>query len=421
MFARLGIIATCFSTLLLVEAAQAQTYTASQLQAKRMLEKISGTKIPMDNPLIAQMAAKIDANDSLGAATLATTHPNFLNITVKQMALKMSTRDETMRLPLNDFAAAFMGVTRDGVDARTLLSGNFYYMADPTKIPTGTTVPANLVADFALSNNHYQALDNLTLDIGSVLMPVTSGQPMASQGDPTKATLIINPEPAGVLTSRTFMLAHAEAGTNRRLVNYTFREFMCTPMAGWADTQVSDMRIGRDVDRFPGSDNNKFLTSCKGCHAGMDAFRGAFAKWDVDNGANLVSHSGLNNGGSFDGNGVATKMNKNNTVFPDGFTTINDSFINNAQGTANALTLGWRPSTAGPNSGNGAAQFGTLIANSSRFSQCMGQRVYEATCRKTMDTTAQLQLMINLGTYLESKSYNLKSLFQYVATLPDCY
>ena len=83
----------------------AATVTPSQLEAKILLEKMTGTKIPLTHSLIQPMADKIFAGDRLGAAKLATTHPNFLNITVKLMALGLSTREETLRQDLNDFAA----------------------------------------------------------------------------------------------------------------------------------------------------------------------------------------------------------------------------------------------------------------------------------------------------------------------------
>lgn len=392
----------------------AQTVSASQRQAKLLLEKISGTKIPSDHSLLAPMVAKIDQNDLLGAAQIATTHPNFLNVTVKQMALKMSTREETMRLKLNDFAASFIGVTRDETDARELLNGNFIYMADATKIPANVTVRSNLVNDVARSNNHYNDLDNVRVDIGQVLMRITN-QPLASSDDST-ATIINNPDPAGVLTSRTFMSAHAIDGTNRRPVEFTFREFMCNPIQNWADIKVSDQRIGRDIDRFPGGDNMKFVTSCKGCHSVMDGFRGAFGKWDAMN--NRPAYGGIRNGGSFSGAGIANKMNKNNTVFPDGFVTRDDSFINNARGTANANLFGWRDNGAA--GGNGVKEFGNLIANSEQFSRCMVKRVYEATCRRTLDITSHQSYVEAEAKKFEQNAYNLKRLFQDVAISSEC-
>ena len=75
------------------------------------------------------------------------------------------------------------------------------------------------------------------------------------------------------------MAAHAIAGTNRRLVEYSFREFTCMPIDKWADASGPDTYIGRDVDRFPGGVHQKFTTTCRACHSGMDSLRGAFARY----------------------------------------------------------------------------------------------------------------------------------------------
>ena len=46
---------------------------------------------------------------------------------VKDFAMRMSNRDETVDADLNDFVATIIGATRDEIDSRTLLYGNFYY------------------------------------------------------------------------------------------------------------------------------------------------------------------------------------------------------------------------------------------------------------------------------------------------------
>ena len=389
--------------------AQADVY---QDQAKTLVERLSGVKMPADDSLVAQVAVKLRAGDKMGAAALAETQPNFLNSTVKLMALKMSTREETFRQPLNDFAAAFIGVTRDGIDARQLLTGNFYYMADPTKIPAGVTVRSNMAADLLSSDNHYTDLENPMIDIGAVLMKV-NGQMLL---DGAK-NVVPNPDAAGVITSRAFMGAHAIAGTNRRAVQYTFQEFMCVPIGNWADISASDARIGRDIDRYPGGDALKFLTTCKGCHTQMDSFRGAFAYWDVQNNSIVNSMAGVRTGG-YDSKGVSTKMNKNNTVFPGGFVTVDNSWVNNSQNPANATLFGFRGN--GVASGTGVNAFATMVSNSTRFSQCMVKRVYDAVCRTNIDPDQNLPYLKQYAAQFEQSGYNLKTLFQSVAISPEC-
>ncbi|WP_413587246.1 hypothetical protein [Bdellovibrio sp. HCB274] len=387
--------------------------SAMEAKARKMYERLTGTKLPADSPIVAQMTALLNRGDLAGAAQIATADNNFLNITVKLMALKLSTRDETIKTELNDMVATFIGVTRDQTDARELLTGNIYYMG------SGANVRSDMVADLLISNNHYLDLEQQRVNLATNLVRKT-GQQIATSA----TTAVANPDPAGVLTLRAFMGAHAAAGTNRRLVEYTFREFMCVPLNDWADTGASDLRIGRDIDRFPGGDHTKFATSCKGCHTVMDGFRGAFAKWDFDSLG--IKHSDVNTrGGSpadyriaADTNtGVIIKMNRNSSVFPSGYVTTNASFVNNAIRPKNADFFEWRGDAL---SGTGAAGFGRVVANSRRFSQCMAKTVFETVCRKTLDPVADKAKLKQWGDEFEQNGYKLKSLFENMATKTEC-
>lgn len=401
-------------------------------EARRLVERLTGTALPIDHPMVLRVEAKLIQGDRVGASKIVTGdiatnepgHPDFLNTVVKQLAMKMSNREETIRAPFNDFAASFIGITRDERSAQELLSGDFYYMADPSK----AAVRSDLFRDMLTTNNHYQDIESGQWDIGKVLMRV-AGQRVAI--DPN-GTTVASPDPAGVLTSRAFMAAHAIAGTNRRLVEYAFREFMCIPMAEMADTSASPARIGRDIDRIPGGDATKFETSCKGCHTVMDGFRGAFAKWDFTsitvNNTPLAFTRNTQVSGSgamgfsnqqVDQFGTVRKMNHNETVFPNGYTIIDDSFVNNAVGTANRPRFGWN----GPNrlGGVGVNQFGKMLADSSRFSQCMAKRVFDAVCTPNGAGDSRITPMIE-GFALKFKDggYNMRALFQEIASNPIC-
>jgi len=350
------------------------------------------------------------------------------------MAMKMSNREETIRAPFNDFAASFVGVTRDERSAKELLTGDFFYMADPKKAKVRT----DMFKDFLVSNNHYEDLENGQWDLGKVLIRVPGpGVPAGipnGQQIPIDAsgTMSPNPDPAGVITSRAFMAAHAVAGTNRRLVEFAFREFMCVPMSEMADTSASPARIGRDIDRLPGGDAVKFETSCKGCHTVMDGFRGAFARFDFANVTvgnatfGVVRNTQINKSGSFrfpnggvDGSDVVRKMNHNENVFPNGFEITDDSFVNNAVGAANRGLFGWEGSRS--RGGVGVNQFGQMIADSTRFSQCMAKRVYETVCLPGSKTDGRVNPLVQglAGKFKES-GYNLRSLFQQAAANSSC-
>lgn len=402
-----------------------------QGEAQWMLERLTGVKQPLDNPLIGQMATLIQQGDRIAAAELATAQPQFLNVTVKQTASQMSTREETIREPLNDFSATFMGAVRDGLDARQLLFGNFYYAATDSTRLNGITIPSNLEADILRSNNHYAALERANLDVGAALVRV-DGQRIVNAA----ATSIPSPDPAGLLTTRAFLGAHAIAGTNRRLVEYTMRQFACIPIAGWADTLGSDLRIGRDIDRRPGGDEQKFLTTCKGCHTVMDGFRGAFAKWDFrDIGgvgpvaihvANGVTAGGLTPNVDPNNRGVIFKMNRNDFVqYAGGYVSTDDSFVNNAIRGSNATLFGWRgmaPDSDAALSGRttGAHAFGRLVANSQRFSQCMAKRIWAQVCHTELGVAQMEAIYVSMGLELETKQYNLKKLYEAIAAHPKC-
>lgn len=413
----------------------------SRQDARRLVERLTGVSVPLDHPMVIRVEQKLIANDRLGAAKIVTGdnatgepgHPEFLNTVVKHLAMKMSNREETIRAPFNDMAASFIGVTRDERNAQELLTADFFYMANPTL----AAVRSDVFRDILASNNHYEDLENGNWDIGKVLMRVPgSGNPQGFVQGQQIATspnggMTPNPDPAGVLTSRAFMAAHAIAGTNRRLVEFTFREFMCIPMSEMADTSASPARIGRDIDRTPGGDATKFETSCKGCHTQMDGFRGAFSKFDftsknVGNSVFSFVRNTLVSSGEMgftdkevDQYGTVSKMNHNETVFPNGYTITDDSFVNNAIGKVNGPRFGW----TGPNKlgGIGVGQFGRLIADSNRFAQCMAKRVYEAVCTPNATTDSTMSPLIDgFAQKFKTDGYNLKALFQEVAANPVC-
>lgn len=409
--------------------------TEARRFAKRMYERLTGVITPIDNPVLGQMETLVAAGKKADAAKIVTGDiatnikpvPDFLNTTVKHMALKISNREETIRVPLNDMAAMYIGVTRDESDARELMYGDFYYRADTTK----AAVPHNLAADFLKTNNELETLDNGQWDIGRALKRV-EGQSLAidSQGN-----TIPHPDPSGVLTSNAFMKAHAIMGTQRRVIQYTLMEFLCTPIAEAADTSASSSRIGRDVDRKPGGDPNKFEMSCKGCHTIMDGFRGAFARFDigtVESGKMIVKHTESGGTGMYgftktgndreaDENNIVRKLNHNENVALNYGQPLTDAtFINNAIGIKNKNLFGWRGEFA--KGGTGAGQFGHLIGESKRYPQCLARKVYEQICLPPKGYNYQeiSPVLNNIATGFESNGYKIKYLFQQIIANPVC-
>src|SRR5262249_12462320 len=154
--------------------------------------------------------------------------------------------------------AMVIGVARDDLDARTLLTGDFTYAA---------TQRPDLPKPSAIDNNHYLALDQKRSNLKTDLVRIV----------PQRADIL---DAAGLLTSRAWAESHFKMGTNRRAVEYAFREFLCTPITTWRDTGLPDDRIRRDVDRNPGGNPATFQGVCRSCHAPMDAMAGAFARFD---------------------------------------------------------------------------------------------------------------------------------------------
>lgn len=412
---------------------QTSEVSANRQLARQMVERLAAVAVPLDHPMVLRVEEKLNAGDRIGAAKIITGdiasneagHPQFYNTLVKQMAMKMSNREETIRAEFNDFAASFIGVTRDETNAQELLTGNFFYMADTAKV----AVRSDIFRDTLVSNNHYEDLESGNWDLGKVLVRV-QGQKIATSltGGTSE-----HPDPAGVLTSRAFMSANGIAGTNRRLVEYAFRQFECMPLSEMADTSASPARIGRDIDRLPGGDAVKFETSCKGCHTVMDGFRGAFAKFDytnitINNNSiiGFVRNTEVSGSGEMgfkanevDQYGTVRKMNHNENTFPNGYTITDASFVNNAVGSVNKTVFGW----SGPNKigGVGVGQFGRMLADSKRFSQCMAKRVFEAVCEPAHSTESSITDVVDgFATKFRDGGYKLKSLFQEIAASPAC-
>ena len=144
------------------------------------------------------------------------------------------------------------------------------------------------------------------------------------------------------------------------------KNFLCKEMEELHDTTIPDFRNRRDVDRAPGGDSSTYRGYCIGCHAGMDALAGAFAYYDfVDR---VVQYK----------DGIVVKKMNHNSLFPDGFITQSDSWVNLWSQGKNAA-LGWSTKVT---EGNGARSFGKMLTGTEEFSRCMAKQVFMKTCFK---------------------------------------
>lgn len=415
------------------------TVTPSLLKASTIYERLTGVKTPIFNPLLQQMETLINANDAAGAARLITdpsslmgsasptiiaaansASSSFYRSTVKDFGARMSNRDETINVPLNDFTATIIGAVRDKINAKLLLSDNFYYQADPSK----AAVPSDELNDILKSNNHYEALERGGFDLKSVLI---KKKQILVTGDGTAFTE--NVSPAGLLTTRQWAAAHMIAGTNRRAVEYSLRQFTCTPIESAADSTGPEDVVGRDVDRNPGGSMAKFTTSCRACHTVLDGFRPAFAYMTFSNG--YLKHSALVPNSTQDNLNedtspamrihpaaprVTRKMNHNEEAFVKGKIVTDDTWVNNANNGTNRNQFGWTMM-----SGTGVAQFGKALAESKAFPRCMAKRVFFSVCKR--EATPMEENLINQAAVEFSspeRNYDLRYLFERIVSSDLC-
>ena len=218
---------------------------------------------------------------------------------------------------------------------------------------------------------------------------------------------------AGILSTREFARAYYAAGTNRRATAFVLKYFLCHDMEKLHDINVQENFIRQDVSREPGGDHSLFKRRCRGCHAGMDALSG----WNVyyDFGEDRVKY---NDNGRYLGeqliynHGVVQKKITKNVIDPNvGFDyrkeiNANDAFRNLWTEGQNEV-LGWR----GKASGNGAREWGMMIAASQAFSQCMATHVYENVCFNKPESDKEMRARDALAQNFETEQYNMRKLF----------
>jgi hypothetical protein len=351
-------------------------------KAKRIHDRIAG--VPPSEATLDQMEALVAGGNALGAANIATQSPSFYNVTLKNMAVPWTNRDQTVFAPLNDYVATFIGMVRDDVAFNTALSADLTY-----------TVSGVSPAASATSNDHYEAAETNAVNLFTALQPT---QQSTVLGIPAAAT-------AGFITSRASSQAFFIDGTNRAMFRFTLINHLCRDMEQVHDTSLPPDRIRQDVSRSPGGDSRIFLNNCIGCHSGMDPFAEAFAYYDFDNGTvdapgsmKLVYTPGT----------VHSKYFNNNTNFAPGFITPDDHWENRWRKGQNSL-LGWN--TTLPGSGNGAKTMGEELANSKAFAQCQVEKVFKTVCFRAPGNAADRSEVATITTNFQNNGYRLKQVF----------
>jgi hypothetical protein len=360
-------------------------------QATRIYNRIAG--IP---PTAAELQQMLAAPTAVAAALIATNDAKFLDDTVRNMAAPWTNRNQSVFVPLNDYTATVIGMVRDNVPFNTVLSADILYVGDGTS-GEGAYSPDN--------NNMYINLDAANADLSVKLKKTTQSSLI---GLPSTAV-------AGVITTRGAASAFFVNGTNRAMFRFTMINHLCNDLPTVMDTTRPPDRIRQDVTRSPGGVSTLFLTNCIGCHSGMDPMAQAFAYYNFSYPASEVGATAWPIGQIVYTPGqTQPKYHINNTNFPQGFNTPDDSW-NNRWRTGPNSNLGWSASL--PGAGQGAQSLGTELESSGAFASCQVTRVFKTVCYRAPATSslqsasgdaAQIQSMI---TSFQSNGYSLRQVF----------
>jgi hypothetical protein len=355
-------------------------------QAARMYNRIAG--VPPSATVLNQMTGM----DAVSAALLATKDPAFYNYTIRNLAAPWTNRDQSVFVPLNDYTATVVGMVRDNVPFNQLLSADTIYIANASATST-YSLPAYSPAN----NNLYQEMDDNNVDLSTALTQTTQS---SVTGIPTAAT-------AGVMTTRGAAMAFFVNGTNRAMFRFTMMNHLCNDLPLVMDTTRPPDRIRQDVTRSPGGVSTLFLTNCVGCHSGMDPMAQAFAYYNFTYPASEIGATTWPVGQIvYTAGQVQPKYSINNTNFPQGFVTPDDSWNNRWRSGPNQV-LGWG---AGGGSGQGAKSLGVELESSQAFASCQVTRVFKDVCLRAPSSAADVSAVTGMITSFQS-GYNLRQVF----------
>jgi hypothetical protein len=348
-------------------------------QAQRMHDRLAG--VPPTETVLDQMAMMIGANNSLGAALLATNNRHFYAVTLKNFAAPWTNRDQSVFVPLNDYIALVIGLVKDDEPFDQILWGDLLYV--------GQNVSP---APSANSNAHYEALETRMQNPAFTPSELVQTTQSGTYGLPAAAT-------AGAMSTRAAAEAFFVAGTNRAMFRFTLVNHMCMDLEQVHDTSIVPDRIRQDVSRSPGGDSRVFLNNCIGCHAGMDPMAQAFAYYNFNDVSGSIEYTP---------NTVQPKYFNNEETFADGFVTPDDSWSNYWRQGQNAL-LGWDNSL--PGAGAGAKSLGQELAASQTFAQCQVQKVFNAVCLRDAVDAGDRNQIAAMTTSFVNDNYDLRQVF----------
>lgn len=364
-------------------------------QALQIHNRVAG--VPPSESVLQQMATLIQANDTAAAVRLAMDNDAFYSVVLKNMALPWTNREQSVFVPLNDYVATVVGLTRDEDDFRKLLYDDVIYTGK-----AGLGLPP-----YANSNNdHYEAIETKGLGLKDTLERKTQS---ALNGLPADAT-------AGVMTSRAAAKAFFKAGTNRAMFRFTLINHMCRDLEQVHDTTLVPDFIRQDVSRSPGGDSRVFLNGCIGCHNGMDPLAKAFAYYDYEF-DETTDPDALKGSIHYNAAGVTDpttqsrvekKYLQNSTTFPYGYITTNDDWQNYWRTGINS-NLGWDSNLSGK--GTGAKTMGMELSHSQAFASCQVEKVFKHVCLRKPANAADHTKIDAITASFANSGYKLKQVF----------
>lgn len=378
---RLGL--AIVSLLCLAASAGAQALTPRD-QARRLHDRLAGT--PPDGPTLLAMEQLVGLGDAAGAAELAMRAPSFYSVVLKNFVTPWTNEEQTVFASLNDYSATVIGIIRDELDYREVLTGDILYVGDATN-------PAVASVGYShTDNDHYEQLEENRVDLSDEALFFRTEQSTQTGSQLTST------DAAGVLTTRTAGMAFLSAGTNRRMWRFTGMNFLCRDMEELKDVSRPADRIRQDVSRSPGGDSELFHQQCVGCHSGMDPMAGAFAYFEWDQDLERVVHTPGQ---------VQGKYLINDNTFFGGYITVDNRWDNFWRSGPNAA-LGWRGPDAG---GFGPQTLGAEVAESRAFSICQVQQVFEQVCFRPPRDSDDATAIETIATAFEDSGYRMKTAF----------
>jgi hypothetical protein len=370
-------MAVAFS-LVLGSAGGAFAGPVERAQAKRIHDRLAG--VPASEAVLDQMEALIVSGQATQAARIAMQSKTFYTTTLKNWVSPWTNRDQSVFVPLNDYVATVIGIVRDDVDYRQVLSGDILYVG-------GSGLPAYSPTD----NNLYQQMEDQDVDLSSASVLVASTQ-SAHTGVPAPAT-------AGVITTRAAAQAFFINGTNRAMFRFTMINHMCKDMEQVHDVNLPPDRIRQDVSRSPGGDSRLFLNGCIGCHNGMDPLTQSMAYYNYNEAAGRIEYTA---------GAVQPKYLINMDNFKPGYVTKDDGWDNYWRSGANTV-LGWDGSL--PGKGAGAKSMGTELAHSDQFARCAVEKVFKTVCLHPAANSTDRTKINDIINVFRGGGYKMKDVF----------